>query len=120
MRPAEIVQNLTQGDQIVDGAGKVGKALTALGIFGTITTANLQYYALIVAGGVTLGMQMWWEWYRQKRRAQIEAEYDRKRAWRADEIEKARLLKQLADEGIDTATLRALQQSPDPDSEVTP
>lgn len=117
MQVTEMVGSVTRGDQLVDGAGKVGQAATVLGLFGTISTANIQYYGLVVAGVATLSIQLWWEWYRQRVRAQQEAAWERKRAWINSEAYKARIEKQLRSEGIDTATLKALQQSPDPDSE---
>jgi hypothetical protein len=120
MRAAEIVSAIATGDSIVDGMGRGGIASTGLGLLGVITTANLQYYALVVAGAGTLAVQLWWEWYRQARRSRIESADVQRRAWVKREADKAREKKRLQDEGIDTATWPAFNPSPDPDSETHP
>ncbi|MFO0892426.1 MAG: hypothetical protein U0790_25205 [Isosphaeraceae bacterium] len=116
----EIVQTIAAGDTIVDGMGKGGIASTGLGLFGVITTANLQYYGLVAGGAAVLAIQIWWEWYRQSRRARIEAEEAESKARIDCEAYKARARKKLADEGIDTANMPVFNPSPDPDSVTDP
>ena len=117
---SDIVESITAGDWWADTTGRVGKVSTIASLTGLATTQNLAWVGGMAFGLATLIVQIWWEWQRQQRRAKLEDAYDRKRAWQLNEIEKARLAAKLKSEGIDTATLRALQQSPDPDSEVTP
>lgn len=101
-----IMQLLAHGDQCTDWLGRSGKLSTVIGTAGFLTTANLAWLAGVIFGAATLVMQVWWEWYRAKRRAYIDTE-----------LYKARRRKEALESGLDISSIRALKESPDPDAE---
>lgn len=105
---SNIVQTIAHGDWWFSGVGRVGKGVTVASIAGWATTQNLLWLSGIVFGAATLAAQVWWDWYARKRRAWIDLE-----------IYKARKRREADAEGLDSKTIRALQQSPDPDSDET-
>lgn len=117
MEFGSIVQTLAAGDRLFGHATKVGEGATGIGLVGWATTQNLVWLSGVVFGVATLVASVVWEWYRQKRRAEIEARYEEKRAWLDSEANKARLKAKLNSEGIDTNEWHAFDPSPDPDSE---
>lgn len=100
-----ILSYLATIDWYSDHLGRLGRGSTILGTAGLLTTQNLLWFSGVVLGAATLAAQVWFEWYRQRRRAYIDTE-----------AYKARMRRDLEKEGIDSKTIRALQQSPDPDS----
>lgn len=102
-----IMQLIASGDALADGAGHAGKGATLLGVAGLAATQNLMWFGGVVFGAAMFGVQLWWEWYRQRRRSYLEGE-----------LYKARLRKDAERFGLDSRTIRALQESPDPDSTV--
>lgn len=105
MELRDIFNSLTREDEWAGRAGLIGKGFTLFGTTGFLTTQNLVWLAGVAFGAATLAAQIWWDWYGRRRRALIELE-----------IYKARQRKVLEAEGFDTATIRALQQSPDSDA----
>lgn len=93
------------GDNAVMGVGRAGLFATASGLAGLLTTANLAWLAGIALGLGTLVCQMWWEWYRQSRRAHLDIE-----------LYKAQLRKKAQDSGLDIMVIKAFKESPDPDA----
>lgn len=89
-------------DSHIDGLDLPAKAATLLGTAGWASTQNTVWLLGVLGGAGMLAIQMWWEFYRQKRRF-----------WLENEIWKARKRKELSAEGLDVV---ALKESPDPDS----
>ena len=104
VRIDSIVRHVVSGDAAFEGIGRVGRWTTFAGIAGLFTTQNFAYVGATLFGLATLFCQIWWEFYRLRRRAWIDVE-----------VHKAMQLKKLQDLGITTA-IPALKQSNDPDA----
>lgn len=105
VRIDQFFHHIVAGDQAFDGIGRIGRWTTFAGIAGLVTTQNLAYVGATLFGVGTLICQIWWEFYRQRRRAYIDVE-----------IYKATQIKRLKELGIDVLAITALKQSNDPDA----
>ena len=100
------IARLETGDNASHIIGRFGLVSSIVGTGGWYSTADVTWLVGVIFGLATVTVQVIWEWHKR-----------RKFAWIEVEMYKARKRMEASQTGLDVTTIRALQESPDPDKD---